>query len=357
MTKAKKIVVNLFNNIFVFSALFFLSLGIAVYVLTGRSAVNMLSEQMLHREQVITRSGASAIQSFFTLFGNSISISAQNSSISLSNLKESEKVLIQLVTSSKKTPIGGFALLNDKGLAVLNSSVSSSGPVSGGSFQDRDYYLWSKSAKAGEYFIAKPVISRLGASSGKMIIPIASPVIREDGYQGILTSAVILSDLTGNFLDPLRISDKSEVYLIKDDGEIICADRFQEPVGKNIFSYLGDNSFLGSKYLNGEVKKALASRKEGKVRVVYPRFDQSGGLLERLVAYSPIDLGNGQLWYLVISTPFEDALVFMGPFYLKQVLLTILIFIAILIYAVRFSKLRGFKEGHELYHQEKISSN
>ena len=354
--KTKKLLNTLYNNIFVFSALFFLSLGIAVYLLTGRSTVNMLSEQMLHREQIIVRSGAGTIQNFLSLFGNTLSFSAQNNSISLNNLNESEKILTQLVNSSRNTPISGFALINKDGQPVLNLNDLGRGQVNGLSFSDRDYYLWSKTAKPREIFVGKPVVSRLGASSGKMIIPIASPIIRKGEYEGVLTAAVILSDLTDSFLNPLRISDNSEAYLIKNDGEIIYADRFSEAVGKNVFSYLGDNSFLGSKYIKTEVQKVLADNKEGKMKAVYPKFGNSEGFSERLVAYAPIDLKDGQLWYLAVSTPIEDALVFMGPFYSRQILLTIFIFIAILIYAVRFSKLQGFKEGHDLYHQEKNSS-
>ena len=357
MTKARDIIVRLYNNIFVFSAVFFAGLGIAIYILMGKGAASMLSEQMLHREQVITRSGASAIQNFLVIYGNSVSLTAQNDLIVSKNLKEPETILKKLVESFKGTPVSGFLLVDENGKAVLNLNISGQGLLSAESLEDRDYFIWSKTAKSGEVFLGKPVISRLGASKGKMIVPVSSPIFRAGKYAGVLTSAVVLSDLTSGFLNPLKISEKSEVYLIGNDGAIIYSDRFQEPVGKNVFTYLGDNSFLGSKYIKSEVQKALEGKKEGKARVVYPIFDQSGKFLERLVAYAPINLGNGQFWYLAVSTPIKDALIFMAPFYTRQIILTILIFIAILIYSVRFSRTVGFREGHNLYHKENKPQN
>jgi len=352
MIKIKNVVVSLYNNIFVFSTVFFLLLGVAIYLLTGRSAVNMLIEQMLHREQAITRSGAGSIQSFLTLFGDAISLLAQNRQVSPDNVKESEEILTKILTNFKNTPMGGILLIDSYGELLLNPNIVGNMVTPGTMVDDREYYIWSKTAKEREVFWGEPILSQIGGSKGKMIIPISTPIIRDGRFKGVLAASIILPDLTKDFLDPLKISNNSEVYLFKDNGEIIYSGKFEETVDKNIFSLIDENKFLGSEYIKGEIKKALNSGKEGKLRIAYPTSNNTAILSERLLAYSPIDLGNGEVWYLVMSTPVMDALVFMGPFYTRQIILTILIFMAILIYAVRFSKMRGFKEGHDLYHKE-----
>ncbi|MFA6008186.1 MAG: hypothetical protein WC784_06145, partial [Candidatus Shapirobacteria bacterium] len=63
---------------FKFTALIFFiifcALSSFVYFIIGAGSVNSLIEQMLHREQVITRSGAKSIASFVELSSKSLSI-------------------------------------------------------------------------------------------------------------------------------------------------------------------------------------------------------------------------------------------------------------------------------------------
>lgn len=347
MTKARNIIVSLYNNVFVFSAVFFAGLGIAIYILMGKGAVSMLSEQMLHREQVITRAASNSIESFISLLGHSMVTSLRVYSGDKSELVSS------FALSWKDTPVFSALTVSKEGVVDIVYEKDAKFIPSGNPIlvNDRDYFVWAKKAKSGDIFIGDLIKPRSGTLQESYLLTLSTPIIRNGTFDGVFVTTILLDDLTISYLDSLRISDATEVYLLKDDGRLIYSDRFTDSIGKNIFEFLGDNSFSGSKYIKAEVRKALESKEEGKTRIIYPKFDKEG-LSERLIAYTPIDLANNQLWYLVISTPLEDTLAFMAPVYSRQVLLTILIFLAILIYAVRFSRMVGFREGHNLYHKE-----
>lgn len=340
------------RSLFAFLAVFFAGLGIATYLLMGRGAVKMLTEQTLHREQVIVRSGAASIQSFLTLLADSISSVGRNELVTFSDLARTKRILAHLVEGYKSTPINGVILVDEKGKVLLNPNIKGEGPISSELLSDRDYFIWSKDAKEGEIFFGSPVVSRLGASKGRMIVPVAAPIIREGKFQGILVASVVIDDLTSQYLDDLRISEKSEVYLIKQDGTIIYSDRFTDPVGKNIIEILKNNTFLGSRLLLDKVDQFLKGKNEGKEIIAYPSLENQTVFSRRLVAYSPINLGRDQYWYLAISTPIKDALVFMAPFYTREILLVILIFLSVSIYISYFARSKGFNEGHDLYHKE-----
>lgn len=347
MIKAKNIIVSLYNNVFVFSAVFFAGLGIIIYILMGKGAVSMLSEQMLHREQVITRAGSSSIRSFIGSLGRSMVTSLINYD------GNSSKLTSNFVSEWFNTPVFSALTVDKKGMVDVlyekaNLFISNETPIK---VDDRDYFIWAKNAKQSEVFISSLIYPRSGTVQNSYLLTLSTPIFKDGSFDGIFVATVLLNDLTKSYLNDMKISDATEIYVIANNGNIIYSDKFEELVGKNVFAYLGDNSFLGSKYIKAEVQKALESKKEGKTRIVYPKSDKEG-LSERLIAYAPIDLANDQLWYLVVSTPLEDALIFMAPFYTRQIILTSLIFVAILIYSVRFSKMVGFREGHNLYHKE-----
>ena len=65
--------------------------------------------------------------------------------------------------------------------------------------------------------MGKPVVSRLGAPKGKMIIPVSSPISRDGKYAGVLVSGCCNPDsgltcLYGTFLYETNNSDNSYFY-------------------------------------------------------------------------------------------------------------------------------------------------
>lgn len=332
------------ENIFVFSAIFFVALGFIFYVVLGRGAVESLTEQMLHREQVITRSGAGAIEGFFELAGKSLVILAKNQDI-ISQDKNSQKTLEEFVSYWQSTSIVEAIIVDKEGKILFVGNKTPSEFVTGVSVADRDYFIASKKAKAGGVFVGKPLLPRLGAFGGQLLIPVSTPIFDKGEFKGVLAVGVLLSKLTNDYLNPLKISRDTEVYIVSSDGELLYAP-FKETVGKNIFQQVSENPFLGSEVLMGEVKKRLERGGEGKIDIVYPKSLTDLTFKRRLITYSPIEVGKRR-FFLAVATPIEDALIFIGPIYTRQVAFLIIVFLALIAFSIRVAKMAGFKEGLE----------
>lgn len=343
---------NIFNNLFVFSAIFFVALGFIFYLVLGRSARETLIEQMLHREQVVVRSGAASIESFFELTGRSLIILSKNQDI-ISQDKNSQRALEEFISHWESTPVVEAIIVDKDGKVVFVGNKTQTGFVTGVSLADRDYFLASSKAKEGEVFVGGPLLPRLGAFQGELLVPISTPIFKEGEFKGVLAAGISLSKLTNGYLDPLKISPQTEVYVLSGDGEVLYAP-FKEIIGRNIFQQVSENPFLGSEVLMGEVKKRLDKGGEGKADIAYPKNLEGLTLKRMLIAYSPIEINEGR-FFLAVATPIEDALMFIGPIFTRQVAVLIIILLAMVIYTGRVAKILGFKEGfsfHAKLHKE-----
>lgn len=330
------------NSAFFFFAVLFFTLGIAFYYGYGSNAKAALIEQILHREQVIARSGANSIESFFLLSGKSLGYLAEDERI-MGMDQETQKALKEFVVIWKETPISGVSLADEKGIVRFNANIDNK-PDVGAAVKDGDYFAWAKTAQKGEVYFGTPVISRLGASEGKYIVPVASPLISDGQFKGVLSAVVILSQLTQDYLQPLKISGQTEVYVLNSQGVFISA-LDGELIGKNVYQYLDENPFLGSAIFKEEIKKKMEERGEGKLRIAWP--DTKGNLnifSRQLLVFSPFSLGK-QSFFLAIATPVDDALVYIGPIYMRQNVGFVVSFLAVLIVVVRLAKIYAYKEA------------
>lgn len=337
---------NISGNIFVFSIIFFMALGFIFYLVLGSGAREALIEQMLHREQVIARSGAGAIGGFFELAGKSLAILAKNQDI-VSQDENSQKTLEEFVSHWKSTSIVEAIIVDKDGEILFVGNKAQTGFVAGVSVADRDYFIASKKAEASGVFMGKPLLPRLGAFEGQLLIPVSTPIFDKGEFKGVLVADILLSKLINDYLNPLKISSDTEVYIVSSDGELLQTP-FKKAVGKNIFQQVLENPFLGSEVLMGEVKKRLERGGEGKIDIVYPKNLTDTTLKRRLIAYSSIEVCK-QRFFLAVATPVEDALAFIGPIYTGQIAMFTIIFLAVVAYAVRIAKIAGFREGSSLH--------
>ncbi|OGM17661.1 hypothetical protein A2V61_04060 [Candidatus Woesebacteria bacterium RBG_19FT_COMBO_47_8] len=325
------------NSIFFFFALVLFSTSALIYLGFGTSARAALIEQMLHREQVIARSGAHSIESFLNLFGISLNV--------LSNTTLTQENLDSFVDDWKETSITGVILTDREGATLANSTRSGESGV-GVDLSDRDYFIWAKTAKKGEIYVSSPMLSRIGTSKGEYIILIATPIIKNDKFQGVLAGSVLLSELTWDYLDPLRISEATRIYLIDQDG-VVLSSRVTRLIGVNYIDYLNSNPFLGSKAAAPTLKKALESKEEGKIDIVLQN-ENNLKLTRYLIAYTPVETDSGtRHWILAVATPINDALVFMGPIYARQMVAVIVAFLAVLALGIRLAKVIAYREASQ----------
>src|SRR3989344_3032300 len=94
--------------------------------------------------------------------------------------------------------------------------------------------IWSE-----EYLRGEPVSSRLGATKGQLIVPVAGAVYDgESGFVGALTASVKLKPLTERYLALMKVSDETDVYLTNQRGELLYSTSAADAVGSSVFELL-----------------------------------------------------------------------------------------------------------------------
>lgn len=265
-------------------------LAAAFYLILSHGADTSTGGQLVRREVTIARAGASNIASFFEVFGQSVAVFSQLSSMENLGTKTLEDMDTFMDQWRDSGLVGGIVLTDRNGVVRLNSNVLGTSDI-GASLADRDYFVWAKlKPKRGEYFIGQPVVSRLGATKGQIIVPVAAPVYQNDVFVGVVSTSVKLKPLTERYLGLMKISERTGVYLLSGRGEVLY-------------------SSSGSQTLSDNLKAALDTTKEG-------QLSAEG----RSIAYSPVPLGS-QSWLLIVASPRADDLTSTTPFYIRQVAL------------------------------------
>lgn len=296
-------------------------LGVAFYFVLGRGAKVFVTDQLLKREQTLTRAEASNITSFFQVFGDSVATLSQLSSMGSRNQSTIDDMDAFVTQWGSSGLVGGVVLTDKAGMVRFNSNLTGTTGV-GTMLSDRDYFLWAKDEKpvAGEFYVGKAVVSRLGATKGKVIVPVASPVYENGIFTGVIVSPIVLQPLTERYLGMLKVSDMTDVYLIGKDGDLLFDSTKEGEVGTNIFET--KHPFLSNQTINGSVKTALSASGEGKFQVG-----------DRLAAYAPIGL-SGRNWVLIMTSPVEKVKEVAKPLYIRQVGVLLLVSLAFLLFGL-----------------------
>jgi C4-dicarboxylate-specific signal transduction histidine kinase len=333
---------NLFNSIFFFALLLLVFLGVVFYLFLGKGARNALVEQMLHREQSNARAGASSIATFVELVGNTL-IAISNRDEIITPGPQTDILLESAMLKWKDTPVTSI-ILTDKDGEVINAVYRELPGEVGISIADREHFLWAKNAESSEFYVSAAIKSRLRGEN-YYVVPVASPVIDKEGnFNGVLAFGVSIDQLTNQYMNHLKISDKTEIYIMKHDGSFIYATD-EELQGENAIEFIKNHPFLGSEILTGRLEELLKNVQEGKLEVAYPEnVGTTLPLKTRLIAYSPVFVKDRE-WILVVATPIEDVLVSMTPIYFRQAASVLIIFLAFLGFSVRFAKVYGYKEA------------
>ena len=345
---------NIFNSIFFFALFLLVFLGFVFYLILGRGARNALVEQMLHREQSNARAGASSIATFVELVGNTL-VAMSNRDEIITPGPQTDVLLESAMLKWKDTPVTSI-ILTDKNGEVINAVYRDLSGEIGISIADREHFLWAKNAESSEFYVSAAIKSRLRGES-YYVVPIASPVIDEEGnFNGLLAFGVSIDQLTDDYMTHLKISDNTEIYIAKSDGNLIYAPR-EEYLGKNIIELIEEPPFLGSEIIVEKLKGRLEKIQEGKLELAYPEnVGTVSPLKTRLIAYSPVFVRDRK-WILVVATPIEDALISTTPIYFRQAASVSIIFLAFLGFSVRFAKVYGYKEAMKELDKEKKSSS
>jgi len=298
--------------------LLFLIVGLgALFIFAlGRVAKLSVAEQLLAREQVVARAQAANMASFFEVFGNSVGVFAQLTSVRTRNANLRSNMDSFVEQWRESGIIGGVVVTDRNGVVQYNSNILGTSDV-GASLPDRDYFVWAKAgAKEREYFVGSPVVSRLGATKGQFIVPVASPIYQNGEFSGVVSASIKLYPLAQKYLELMKVSDATAEYLFDAKGVLIYSNSGGDAANVDADELLSDR----------EVKNALGATKEGKLLIG-----------SRLVAYSPIMLGS-QNFLLVTSSPSKEVMGITTPIYIRLAIVLLLVYFTILLFGEIISR-------------------
>lgn len=274
------------------------------YLLFGKQINRAITNQFFYRQRVLARSEASNLTSFFQAFGRAMVTLSHQDSIAAQDAS-TESDLDNFMTQWKNDKfVSGILYADATGKVIFDSNVQGTHAL-GAVMTDRDYYYWGKNqAHPDEYYLGKAVISRLGASKGNMIIPVAVAAGSGSTFKGVLTAAVDLQTLTQHYLGLLQVSPSTEVYLLDQKGIFLFSNSAPSLRGVNVFDQLDQHPFLGSEQIVDALRAELAHPVEGVRETAYLN-PQTNALGVRLIVYEPVKVSN-QTWVLVMETPVQD---------------------------------------------------
>ncbi|MFA6007393.1 MAG: cache domain-containing protein, partial [Candidatus Shapirobacteria bacterium] len=242
------------------------------------------------------------------------------SSKSLSILANEENLtpekLKNFIDNWANTPITGIIQSDNRG-KIISAFSNTESLLPGGDISDRDYFQTAKNSPTQKMIVGKPVISRATGTDQSYKIPLATPIYKNGQFRGVISLSVSASSLTQNYLESLKISDQSDIILIDQDGYFLSSVH-SEIIGQNIFDYFKEHPFLGDKIVMPIIREKIKIDNEQKLDVAIPNLF-TGKLTRTLMVSSPIKLDHNQ-WILVITTPVSDALIFISPFILRNLL-------------------------------------
>ncbi|HJX45813.1 MAG TPA: cache domain-containing protein [Patescibacteria group bacterium] len=315
-----------------------LIVGGVIYFYSGKITEREVAEQMLHREQVITRAGAASIHSFIDLAGKSLLILSRIPR--LGSNTQTQSALDDFINDWQTTPIVEAMLVNTEGKVIFVANREVTDIEKNISLADRDYFVWAKNAKQGELFLGQSIQAKLGAFKDEYVVTLSTPVYKNNEFDGVLVTAILVLKLTDSYINPLKISDRSQIYLVDRSGSIIYS-HITPLLGVNFLDFLEENPFTGSNIVINAVKEKfnkLTDESEGKLEYIRNDYFDKTSFNKWLLTYSTIDLGNfsqpDKRWILVVETPYEDAELFSNPFLSNQTIVLIFFILVILISSI-----------------------
>lgn len=351
------------TRVFTVFTILFSVIAILLYWWAGLKLEQTLTEQMLHREQIIVRAGSQAVENYLNDIGKSMVVLAKGPRI-ITMRESTQGALNDFVGVFKNSPLTSTIVADKKGVVLFNANNLGGPREIGVTVRDREYFNWAIKASEGELFLGKPVVSRVGATKGKYIIPIATPIFDNKKFKGVFAAAILLSKLTENYLDPLKISDKTRVYLINNKGVLLYSSN-ENLTGVNYLDYLKNKPFRGSEEIRQSLNSRVMDIKEGKLDVYLPNEQKGGALTRFLIAHAGLTFKDQKL-LLAVAMPIDEAMVFVGPlatnqrgeviFGLLSLAIVSLLFIFGTKIVARSSYLEGFAEGRDHKINSKIKN-
>jgi C4-dicarboxylate-specific signal transduction histidine kinase len=312
-----------------------------------------LEEQTLHRQQVVARSGSIMLKDFILSLERSESDFISDTT-TITDIQLLQDRLARHLDQFADTPVSAVGVLDKNGKEIV--AVDRGGGIfKGTDYSERLHFQWAKTAKTGEFYLSKPVVSKHGVEQGKHIGVLSTPIYLKGKFSGVLSMAFSISSLTKTYLDPIKLTDTSRVYLLTSDGTIIYSP-IERLNGVNYFDIMAKQHYDGKDVMVANMHAALDGPGEGKFKGLLVN-EETRELTNYLLAYSPIYFNNQKIWTLGVASPEDVALDFIGPFFDNQYKLLLFLIVVVLGFSIigitgrRIGKsevyLRGFEDGRK----------
>jgi hypothetical protein len=349
------------NRLLLLVMVAFLVTGALAYTVAEVRIKEALGDQVLHRQEVVGRAGAKSMRSFLELLSHSLAILASNIDLE----SDFQPVLDAFANEWEGTPAWGVVFIDQEG---IRSQVSFSRDVEVTDPQldvaDLEIFQEVRKSAEGEVIMGGPLVSR-GVKSSELIIPVAISLRKDGQFRGALAVPVVVSDLTKEYLDPLKISEETRVYLMNSDGMVLYSP-IDKLIGLNYFEVLKKRNFPGREGAERRLREILAKGEEGKVKIELPD-EVTGGLTQFLIAYAPVRKHDGESCLLGIAVPVEETRQYFEPLRVNLiagvvfVLLWVLAVTALMILMRRLAQKEafeaGFAEGKKLSQEKEVKKH
>lgn len=333
----------------VFYTVLAIGLGIRLYLSSGNIIDGVMNEQMLHRQQIVSRVASSNVNDFLEDWGFDLSFVSNLIDPSRDSVSEMQKTLFDYISKYESPVISGVIVTDKNGIVIVNANRS--GVVdTGKDVSDREYFKWAKSASAHQVHFGEPVVSRVGMTEGREILPLSTPLLNNGKFIGVMTAVVDMRAFADKYFEPLKITDRTRIYLVAKDGKVIYS-QFSNLRNQNYLELLDKLPDYPNKKRSIEsFKQTLLSDSEGKLIVDLPN-QETGKIDTFLVSYSPVSLGENSSYKLAIATPVEESYFFTWQIFNNQ-FRALTVFIAIIVgYAilnvtiVKISSKKAYERG------------
>lgn len=314
----------------------FIIISLIAYLLLGKQSTQSIVEQTHNRQLELAISGAKSITQLIDLVGTSLVSTANIISTSNSDPKPFVDSFNQ---SWENSPITSASILDSKGnILYINDTINIRDLPN---FQNRDYFIWAQTASPGAVFVGQPVKPKFGTNQDKFFVSIATPLTKNGQFDGVFVTSMDLSKLPNYYLDNLKFTNSTRIYLIDSKGNMLYSP-FPQLQGINYLEYLEQNKFPGSELIKNTLQKYAGTPEAGKFNAILPNAETkipSSFMISR----APITF-DSQHWILAIATPTNDAVAFVGPIYINQLGLLITSFLILIVLIVRKTKQVVYKE-------------
>ena len=187
---------------------------------------------------------------------------------------------------------------------------------------ERDYI---KTALKGEKLIGPAVVSKI---TGKLLIPVASPVKDDDGkVVGVLVGSLSLDSISA-LLKSMQFGETDEIVLFNEEGYFLNASRFEDQL--KAAGRIKERSELEIQSKTSAIKDAINGKSQSGIYTDYLGY-------QVVAAYAPVQAANHN-WAIGIKRNTSE--VFAGVNQQRNILIVMLVGTAVIIIVATFLYIR-----------------